>query len=223
MLGNGNMKAMIIQAVAEMLDRRDDLAEVHEHDLGIAGQADFTVTAKPTQKMKFYCPLEIQAEAQIYETDWDAPYEDDIEVIPSSCASGCEDEINAAIQKYSEPNEEHRGLMVYYDENSPVNEKVVSAFPSVEVRNGELVGVLICRLTEPLTDSEMDEFKRQWEGQCSDGWGKMLEQKEIRTDSLGTIYVSFWNSSDSWQIEAEMTDTADIEEEESLDMGGVSM
>ena len=37
------------------------------------------------------------------------------------------------------------------------------------------------------------------------------------------IYVSFWNPSDSWQIETEMTDTADIEEEESLDMGGISM
>ena len=50
-----------------------------------------------------------------------------------------------------------------------------------------------------------------------------MEQKEIRTDSFGTIYVSFWNSSDSWHIEAEMTDTVDIEEEESLDMGGISM
>ena len=53
--------------------------------------------------------LEIQAEPQIYETDWDAPYEDDLEVIPSSCACGCEDEINAAIEKYAEPVEKHRG------------------------------------------------------------------------------------------------------------------
>ena len=36
---------------------------------------------------------------------------------------------------------------------------------------------------------------------------------------FGTIYVSFWNSSDSWQIEVEMMDeTNDIEEEESFDM-----
>ena len=223
MLGDGNMKAMMIQAVAEMLDRRDDLAEVRDHYLGIAGQADFTVTAKPAQEMKLYCPLEFHAEPQIYETDWDAPYEDDLEVIPASCACGCEDEINAAIEKYSEPDEKHRGLMIYYDEDSPINEKIISAFPSVEVRNGELVGVLTCQITEPLTDSEMAEFKSQWTGQCSDGWGEMFEQKEIRTDAFGTIYVSFWNSSDSWQIEAEMTDTADIEEEESLDMGGISM
>ena len=218
-LGDGNMKAMMIQAVAEMLDRRSDIEEVRDHYLGITGQADFTVTAKPAQEMKLYCPLEIQAEPQIYETDWDAPYEDDLEVIPSSCACGCEYEINAAIEKYSELEEKHRGLMVYYDANSPVNEKVVSAFPSVEVRNGELVGVLTCQITEPLTESEMAEFKSYWAGQCSDGWGEGYEQQEIKTDEFGTIYVSFWNSSDSWQIEVEMMDeTNDIEEEESLDM-----
>ena len=169
MLGDGDMKVMMIQAVAEMLERREDLAEVRDHYLGIAGQADFTVTANPTQEMKLYCPLEIQAEPQIYETDWDAPYEDDLEVIPSSCACGCEDEINAAIEKYAEPEEKHRGLMIYYNEDSPVNEKVIYAFPSVEVRNGELMGVLTCQITEPLTDSEMKEFQDWWTGQCSDG------------------------------------------------------
>ena len=170
MLGDEDLRVLMIRTVAEMLDRRSDLEEVREHDFGIAGQADFTVTAKPAQEMKLYCPLEIQAEPQIYETDWDAPYEDDLEVIPSSCACGCEDEINAAIEKYAEPDEKHRGLMVYYDANSPVNEKFVSAFPSVEVRNGELVGVLTCRLTEPLTDSEMKEFQDWWTGQAADGY-----------------------------------------------------
>ena len=142
-----------------------------------------------------------------------------MEVIPSGCAVGLEDEINEAIEKYSEPKEEYRGLMVYYDEDSPVNEKVVSAFPSVEVRNGELVGVLTCQITEPLTDSEMAEFQDWWSGQASDGWGEGYEQQEIKTDEFGTIYVSFWNSSDSWQIEVEMMDeTNDIEEEENFDM-----
>ena len=220
MLGDGDMKAMMIQAVAEMLDRRDDLAEARDHYLGIAGQADFTVTAKPTQEMKLYCPLVIQTEPQ-YDDDED--FIDDYEVIPSSCACGCEDEINRAIERYSEKDEIHRGLMIYYNEDSPVNEKVVSAFPSVEVRNGEVVGVLTCQLTETLTESEMAEFQGWWSGQASDGWGEGFEQREIKTDAFGTIYVSFWNSSDSWQIEAEMTDAADIEKEESLDMDGISM
>ena len=223
-LGDEDLRVLMIQTVAEMLGRREDLAEVRDHYLGIAGQADFTVTAKPTQEMKLYCPLVIQAEQQIQEDDWDIPYDGDMEVIPSGCAVGLEDEINEAIEKYSEPKEEHRGLMIYYNEDSPVNEKVVSAFPSVEVRNGELVGVLNCRLTEPLTESEMAEFQDWWSGQASDGWGEGYEQQEIKTDEFDTIYVSFWNSSDSWQIEVEMSDeTNDIEEDESLDMGGISM
>ncbi len=223
MLGDANLKAFMIQAVAEMLDRRSDLAEVRDHYLGITGQPDFTVVAKSVQEMKLYCPLVIQAEPQ-YDEDEGFDYDDyDYEVIPSSCAGGCEDEINRAIERYSEKEEVHRGLMIYYNENSPVNEKVFSAFPSVEVRNGELVGVLTCRLTGPLTDSEMKEFQDWWTGQCSDGWSEGFEQREIKTDAFGTIYVSFWNSSDSWHIEAEMTETADIEEEESLDMGGISM
>ena len=220
MLGDANLKAFMIQAVAEMLDRRSDLAEVRDHYLGITGQPDLTVIPKPTQEMKLYCPLVIQAEPQY---DEDEDFIDDYEIIPSSCACSCEEEINAAIQNYVEPDEIHRGLMAYYDEDSPIYEKVVSAVPSVEVRNGELVGVLTCQVTEPLTDSEMAEFQDWWSGQASDGWGEILEQKEIRTDAFGTIYVSFWNPSDSWKIETEMTDTADIEEEESLDMGGISM
>ena len=216
-----NLQELMIQAVAEMLDRRADIAQAKAHFLGIWGQPDFSVIAKSTMEMKFYCPLEIKAEPQ-YDEDEDFDY-DDYEVIPSSCAGGCEEEINAAIEKYSEPNEKYRGLMIYYDEDSPVNEKVISAFPSVEVRNGELVGVLTCQVTEPLTDSEMAEFKSWWEGQCSDGWSEGFEQREIKTDAFGTICVSFWNFSDSWQIETEMPDTADIEEEESLDMGGISM
>lgn len=78
MLGDEDLRVLMIRTVAEMLDRREDLAEVRDHYLGITGQADFTVTAKPTQEMKLYCPLEIQAEPQIYETDWDAPYEDTV-------------------------------------------------------------------------------------------------------------------------------------------------
>lgn len=30
--------------------------------------------------------------------------------------------------KYSELNEKYRGLMIYYDEDSPINEKIISAF-----------------------------------------------------------------------------------------------
>lgn len=223
MLGDANFKELMIQAVAEMLHSREDLAQVQKHSLGIWGQPDFTVIAKPVQEMKLYCPLVIQAEPEYDEADFDY---DNYEIIPSSCACGLEDEINEAIQKYSEPNEKHRGLMVYYDETSLVNEKVFSAFPSVEVRNGELVGVLTCQIAEPLTDSEMKEFCVWWEGQAADGYGEGFEQREIDTEQFGTVYVSFWNSSDDWRIQTEMQQSSTdvgFEEEEILTMDDMPM
>ncbi len=74
-LGDGNMKAMMIQAVAEMLDRRSDIEEVRDHYLGITGQPDLTVIPKPTQEMKLYCPLEIQAESQYVQIKNDDGFE----------------------------------------------------------------------------------------------------------------------------------------------------
>ena len=166
-LGNTDLRALMIQSVAEMLSRRADLAEVKDHYLDIPGQADFTVTAKPTQEMKLYCPLTIYAEPQY---DEEEGIIGDYEDIPSRDACDCEDEINETLQEYNEKNDAHRGLMEYYDDNSPVNEKIYSAFPSVEVRDGELVGVLTCKVAEPLTDNEMAEFKSWWAGQASDGY-----------------------------------------------------
>ncbi len=54
MLGDANFKELMIQAVAEMLHSREDLAQVQKHSLGIWGQPDFTVIAKPVQEMKLY-------------------------------------------------------------------------------------------------------------------------------------------------------------------------
>ncbi len=218
MLDTPEIRATLVMAVSEMLMFNSTLIEMEEDSNKMEEFLDHVISVHPAHEMKLYCPLMIQAEPQTSETDWD-----DYEVIPPSCACGCENKINKAIMQYASEKECLRGLMIYYDEDSPVNEKVFAAFPSVEVRNGELVGVLTCQLTEPLTDSEMAEFQDWWSGQASDGWGEGFEQREIKTDAFGTIYVSFWNSSDSWQIEAEMTDTADVEEEENLDMGGISM
>lgn len=203
MLGNDNIRSMMIQAVAEMLSRRNDIAEVHNHYLEIAGHHDFTVTTKPIYDMKLYCPLEIKAEPEIYESDWEESYEEDYEIIPSVCARRYAEEINHEIEKYAEPEEKNRGLMIYYNEQSVVNEKIFSAIPSVEVKNGELMGVLNCKLTDVLTDTEMKEFQDWWTGQASDGWGEGFEQRGIKTDDYGEIYVSFWNCTDDWSIKTE--------------------
>ncbi len=134
-LGNTNLKAMMIQAVAEMLGNRYDLAQVKDCYLDIPCQPDFTVTPKETQEMKFYSPLTIQAEPQVYESDWDEPFDDEYEELTACEAVSCEEEINQAIMDSYDSNEEHRGLMVYFDNDSPIYEKIFSAFPSVEIRD----------------------------------------------------------------------------------------
>lgn len=48
------------------------------------------------------------------------------------------------ILDHSEPEEEHRGLMVYFDDNPAVSEKVFSAISSVKEINIELMGVFEC-------------------------------------------------------------------------------
>ena len=115
------------------------MAESHSIDVDF--QPDINVEAKPTQEFTFYCPLHIVREYDESEYEFDEEVLDEQEVIPSWCAIDCADEINDFIQDYSEPEEEHRGLMVYFDRNPVVSEKVFSAIPSVKEINGELMGV----------------------------------------------------------------------------------
>ena len=114
------------------------MAESHSIDVDF--QPDINVEAKPTQELTLYCPLHIVREYDESEYEFDEEVLDEQEVIPSWCAIDCADEINDFIQDYSEP-EEHRGLMVYFDRNPVVSEKVFSAIPSVKEINGELMGV----------------------------------------------------------------------------------
>lgn len=84
--------------------------------------------------------------------------------------------------------------------NPGVKAKVLSAIPSVELRDGELMGCITVRLKEPLNDVEMKALQEYLRGQFSDGWGEGFEQWEIYTDD-GTLYVHFWNE-DSFSFEA---------------------
>ena len=93
-------------------------------------------------------------------------------------------------------------LMLYFSEerNPGVKAKVLSAIPSVELRDGELMGCTTVRLKEPLNDVEMKALQEYLRGQFSDGWGEGFEQWEIYTEG-GTLYVHFWNE-DSFSFEA---------------------
>lgn len=125
------------------------------------------------------------------------------------------DVILMAIEENNLPEEEQRGLMRYYDDHDSVNAKVSKYVFSVELVEGELMGVAVLTLNDELTPKELKNIKDNITGQASDGWCEGFEQREISTE-MGDIYVSFWNS-DNWFIKT----AEEMGIEENQKMGGM--
>ncbi|MEG0176617.1 MAG: antirestriction protein ArdA [Anaerorhabdus sp.] len=125
------------------------------------------------------------------------------------------DVILKAIEENNLPEEEQRGLMRYYDDYDSVNAKVSKYVFSVELVEGELMGVAVLTLNNELTPKELEKIKDEIIGQAADGMGESFEQREISTD-MGDIYVSFWNS-DNWFIKT----AEEMGIEENQKMGGM--
>lgn len=176
------------------------------HNLDIPFQPDLTVSAKPLETLRFVFPVEVQRKPD---------YSEEYDILSSYEAGEYLNDINRKISEYAEPEEEHRGIMTYYHENNSVNEKVYSAFPSVELRNGCLMGIIECQVTKDISDGEIKELKSYLLGQTSDGWGEGFEQQEISTDNK-SIYCSFYTGSADWEVERESDQ--DISEDNDMDM-----
>ena len=198
-----DVKSVLRDAVTAMLREQEDIQMAESQSIEVPFQPDITVEVKPTQELTFYCPLRIVREYDASDYEFDEEVIDDMEEIPSRFAVECEREINDFIQDYSEPEEENRGLMVYFDNNPAVSEKVFSAIPSVKEINGELIGVFKCQVVEDLTGNELEDLRSHLIGQCSDGFFEGMEQHEIKTADFGEIYVSFWNDSNDWSLQTE--------------------
>ena len=199
-----DVKSVLRDAVTAMLRKREDIQMAECQSIEVPFQPDITVEAIPMQELKFYCPLKIVRESEEPDYEWDEEVtEEDFEEIPSAYADGCADEINEFIRNYAEPEEEYRGLMVYYDDDPAVKEKVFSAVPSVKEIDGELMVVFVCRVSGELTASELEDLRGYLTGQASDGWGEGLEQHGVKTADFGEIYVSFWSSGDDWCMKTE--------------------
>ena len=164
------------------------------------------------QEMKFYCPLEINRVPECWS-------DEEYEKISSYEASAYKSEINRFIEDFTMPEEKERGLMNWYDKGNSVDQKVFSAFMSVEEHDGELVGVVTANVHGQLTEDELEDFREYCTGQLSDGAGESLEQRPIKTPD-GEICVSFW-SSDEWflQTEEEMNSSQTDDMTEEPDMG----
>ena len=101
-----------------------------------------------------------------------------------------EESIREAVEQRDD--EDGGNLMPYFDEdrNPSVKKKVLSAVPTVEIRDGELMGCTTVKLKKPLTEAEMQDLQDYLKGQFSDGWGEGFEQQEIQTGD-GVLYVHF--------------------------------
>ena len=82
--------------------------------------------------------------------------------------------------------------------------------------DGVLYGKIRVELTERLSDEENAEIKEFLIGQCADGFGEGLEQREIEIPE-GIMYVSFWNADDYFMLTEEEFD----ERLTGLEMGGI--
>lgn len=139
--------------------------------------------------IKFVSPLNIRLDDHEYEYF----NEDEMPDVSPTEAIYYAEEITEAIERSRLQDDSPRGLMAYFDDNPTIAAKVHSAYPSIGIRNGHLMGVMVCEVKGHLNESETAELEDYFTGQYSDGWGESFEQHEIKT-SNGDLYVHFWDS-----------------------------
>lgn len=127
--------------------------------------------------------------------------------------------IQERIEKEDWSHEGDRGLAEYLD-NQLLKRRVVSMFPGIEEVNGCLYGVMTMVSRGDLTSQEMNAVIESWSGQASDGWGEGFEQREILAEG-GELYVSFWQSGDSFEILPEDAFLNRLRESSGPQMGGM--
>ena len=139
----------------------------------------------------FYCPLV----ATVYFRDEYGNCDDFPNEYEGDFLSPYEDRIRELIQR--EDGLDSENLAAYfYGSNGAVGKLKEIHFGTQNV-DGVLYGSIRIELTEPLTPEETEEIREYLIGQCADGYGEGLEQREIRIPD-GEMYVSFWNSGDDY-------------------------
>ena len=196
--------APIMPGTEGEVDFVDDAGQLHmKWDNGrtlplVPGEGSFSVLPPKLSTLKLYMPLT----ADLYEPNEYGDLDDNGVTLEGAELRGYAPQISAALLKERKPEETERGLMHWYDENNSVNQKVHSAVFTVESRDGQLWGVVECRVAGKLTDVELETLKSYLEGQAADGWGESFEQREIHAENGSELYVHFWNS-DEWSIQTE--------------------
>lgn len=106
-----------------------------------------------------------------------------------------EDKIRDLIKK--EESRDAENLAEYFDGSNSVSAKLKEIHFSTQNVDGILYGCIRVELNKALTSEEDTEIKDFLTGQCSDGLGESLEQREIRVED-GDMYVSFWHAGEDY-------------------------
>ncbi len=128
------------------------------------------------ETMRIFFPLKIFTYPQ-YDCS-----EDEREDISPREAVAYEDQILAAIAKENRHFENDRGLAEYIHDEA-LKKKVYSLYPSVEIVDGELWGVMTAGLKEPLSGEETAELLEFVTGQASDGYVPKNNMRRSRPES----------------------------------------
>lgn len=140
-------------------------------------------------KVSFYCPL--TAQLNDHEGDYSETFGYTI-----NCNAY---RIEEALEAY-----QSRDICMaqYMSKHAYIEDKLVFAEWNVEEVRGTLYGRIDCYISDDLTHDETERLREAVCGQNSDGFGEGFEQREIEIEE-GDLYVSFWNSHDSYFLETE--------------------
>ena len=151
----------------------------------------------------YYCPLV----ARVYPRDGYGGYDEYPDDYGGDFLAQYEDRIRKLIKQ-----EELHGenLATYFSGSDGAVSKLKEIHFGTQNVDGVLYGKICVELTETLTEEENAEIKEFLIGQCADGLGEGLEQREIEIPE-GIMCVSFWNADDYFMLGEEEFDKHLIE------------
>lgn len=164
----------------------------------------------------YYCPLT----AMVYPRNDYGDLEDYPDEYDGSYLAVYEEKIRDLIKK--EESRDSENLAEYFDGSNSAVAKLKEIHFNTQNVDGILYGCIRVELNEALTLEEDAEIKNFLTGQCSDGFGESLEQREIRVED-GDMYVSFWNSGEEYfMLNSEEFDEYLQTLHNGMSMGGMS-
>ena len=157
----------------------------------------------------YYCPLV----ARVYPRDEYGGYDEYPDDYDGDFLVQYEEKIRKLIKQEELCGE---NLAAYFAGSDGAVSKLKEIHFGTQNVDGILYGKIRVELTEWLTEEEDAEIKEFLIGQCADGFGECLEQREIEIPE-GIMYVSFWNAEDYFMLNEEEFD----ERLTWLEMGGI--